>query len=280
MNDPRRPGLTVLAVDDEAPALEYLAEELNANTRVGQVLTASTGPDALRLLQEVRVDCVFLDIRMPDLSGEDVARILSRLAKPPAFVFVTAYDDYAVNAWEIGAVDYVLKPVRAQRLGLAVQRVEQRVEECRRARSLPPVPAPRPPVPPVAPPEDDTIAIELGGVTRFISRGDVRYVEAQGDYARLHTSDASHLVRVPMATLETNWRTAGFLRIHRSYLVALAHVSEVRFSPGRATVLLGDEELVVSRRHTRQLRELLVRRSRPGAAPPDEAGPTHVGASR
>ena len=262
----RRPPLVVLAVDDELPALSELAYELGRDARVGTVLTATSGPDALRLLQEARVDAIFLDIRMPGLSGEDVARVLGRLTKPPAFVFVTAYDEHAVNAFELGAVDYVLKPIRAVRLGEAVRRVEDVVRRGALRQSFP-VPAPRPPVPtPAAATADDaTIAIELGGVTRFIARGEIRYVEAQGDYARLHTADASHLVRVPMATLEESWRDAGFIRIHRSYLVALAHVSEVRTATGRASVLLGDVELAVSRRHTRQLREVLVRRARPGA---------------
>ncbi len=90
------------------------------------------------------------------------------------------------------------------------------------------------------------------------------YVEAHGDYARLHTSEDSHLIRSPLTTLEEQWRDAGFVRIHRSLLVALAHVAEVRVDGGRCTVVVGDEELAVSRRHTRELRDLLVRRARPG----------------
>jgi DNA-binding LytR/AlgR family response regulator len=91
-------------------------------------------------------------------------------------------------------------------------------------------------------------------------------VEAHGDYARLHTSDGSHLVRVPLSSLEEQWRDAGFVRIHRSLLVALAHVEEVRMDAGRCTVVVGGDELAVSRRHTRELRDLLVRRARPGSA--------------
>jgi DNA-binding LytR/AlgR family response regulator len=90
-------------------------------------------------------------------------------------------------------------------------------------------------------------------------------VEAQGDYARLHTGSASHLVRVPLTALETQWRDAGFVRIHRSLLVALGHIEEMRMDGGRCSVLVAGTELVVSRRHTRQLRDLLVRRARPGS---------------
>jgi DNA-binding LytR/AlgR family response regulator len=89
--------------------------------------------------------------------------------------------------------------------------------------------------------------------------------EAQGDYARLHTADGSHLVRVPLTSLEEQWRDAGFVRIHRSLLVSLAHVEEVRMDAGRCTVVVGGHPLAVSRRHTRELRDLLVRRGRPGS---------------
>lgn len=240
-------GLRVLVVDDERPALDELAWLLERDARVGEVLTTDSAAEALRVLQESAVDAVFLDIRMPGLTGLELARVLSRFKVPPPVVFVTAHDDHAVDAFELNAADYVLKPVREDRLSEAVRRVVE---------SGGPVP--------VA--EDDTIAVELGGVTRFVSRADVRYVEASGDYARLHTAEGSHLVRVPLSTLEEHWREAGFVRIHRSLLVALAHVAEVRMDGGRCTVVVGGEELAVSRRHTRELRDLLVRRARPGGA--------------
>ena len=94
-------------------------------------------------------------------------------------------------------------------------------------------------------------------------RSDVLFVEAQGDYARLHTATESHLVRVPLTTLADQWHDAGFVRIHRSSLVALGHITEWRTEGGRTTVVVGGHELVVSRRHTRALRDLLVRRAQP-----------------
>lgn len=113
-------------------------------------------------------------------------------------------------------------------------------------------------------PAEDTIAAELGGVTSLVHRSTVRYAEAQGDYARLYTHDSCYLVKVSLSTLENDWREAGFARIHRSYLVALAYVEEMRVDNGRCTVRLGDTTLTVSRRHTRELRDRLVRHARPG----------------
>jgi DNA-binding LytR/AlgR family response regulator len=241
-------NLRILVVDDELPALDELAFLLGRDERVTEVLTAASAAEALRLLQERDVDAVFTDIRMPGLTGLDLARVLSRFRTPPPVVFITAHDEHAVDAFEVDAVDYVLKPVRDDRLSEAVRRVVD-------ARAPHPVD------------DEDNIPVELGGVTRFVPRGDVLYVEAHGDYARLHTAEGSHLIRTPLATLEADWRDAGFVRIHRSLLVALAHVDQVRVDGGRCTVLVAGHELTVSRRHTRELRDVLVRRARPGHRP-------------
>jgi DNA-binding LytR/AlgR family response regulator len=249
--------LTVLAVDDEPPALADLAFLLRRHPAIDRVLTASSAAEAAQVLDGAEVDGIFLDIRMPGMSGVAFAEDLARRGLALPIVFVTAYDEHAVAAFDLHAAHYLLKPIRAERLDVAIRRMAAQVG----SRVVPPPPVAAPP----AATDDETIPIELAGITRFISRTDVRYVEAQGDYARLHTADGGHLVRVPMATLEERWADAGFIRIHRSYLVALAHVVEVRFAPGRCSVVLGDEELAVSRRHTRQLRDVHVRRSRPGA---------------
>ena len=239
--------LQVLVVDDERPALDELAWLLGRDARIGDVLTTDSAAEALRVLQEEQVDAVFMDIRMPGLTGLDLAKVLSRFKEPPPVVFVTAYDEHAVAAFDLHAADYVLKPVREDRLAEAVRRVVE-------ARGT------------STPVEEDTIAVELGGRTRFVARNEVRYVEAQGDYARLHTAEGNHLVRVPLTSLEEEWRDAGFVRIHRSLLVSLAHVEEVRMDAGRCTVVVGGQPLAVSRRHTRELRDLLVRRARPGSS--------------
>ncbi len=277
-------GLIVLAVDDEEPALEEMAYLLGEDSRVSVVLTASDATNALHILngrQGVRgpgavsqhnsaplttminpmtgtrvvdrtdVDVVFLDIRMPGLDGLELARVFSSMAVPPEVVFVTAHDDRAVDAYEVGAKDYLLKPLRAERLRAAVDRIiANRVPtsaEPARDDGI----------------EDEVIPVELAGTTKLVPRSAVRYVEAQGDYARLHTHEGSHLVRIPLSVLEDRWRDAGFVRIHRSFLVALPLVTELRLSGSGYVVRVGNSpdcaELPVSRRHTRELKDRLVR---------------------
>lgn len=248
--------LRALAVDDERPSLEELLYLLSADPRIAGVEGAGDATEALRRINRAlesgpggpdAIDVVFLDIHMPGLDGLDLARLLTGFAEPPLIVFVTAYEDFAVQAFDLKAVDYVLKPVRKERLAEAVRRVAQLRDTAPRI--------------PVSEPDPDHLTVELGGVTRFVAVDDITHVEAQGDYARLHTGKGSHLVRIPLSTLEERWRARGFVRIHRRHLVALRHISELRLDAGSVSVLVGTEELPVSRRHARELRELLVRRT-------------------
>lgn len=254
--------LRVLVVDDEEPSRTELAYLLDLDERVGEVLVAEDSTQALRLLDNDTVDVVCLDIRMPGLDGRDLARVLRRFSHPPAVVFVTAYDEHAVEAFDLRAIDYLLKPVSPQRLGDALQRAMD-------AAGSPGEPAALPDAPATAvagqvghaagpEPADETIPVEIGGITRFVRRSDVRYVEAHGDYARLVTDEGRYLVRIPLSVLEERWASAGFMRIHRRWLVALPAIEEVRSDGGRLAVRVGGTTLEVSRRHAKELRERLV----------------------
>jgi len=255
-------ALSVLAVDDEPPALDELAFLLRADALVGDVRTAADATAALRLLRSgdatAAVDVVFLDIRMPGLDGLELARVLSAFAEPPTVVFVSAHDDRALDAYDVGAVDYLLKPLSAERLAESLRRIQV----LRTARSNSETSSA---VSTEASAREDVIAVELGGTTTLVPRSAVRWVEAQGDYARLHTLTGSHLVRIPLSVLEDRWREAGFLRVHRSYLVALPLVTELQMTGTGYVVRLdqrgarGAVELPVSRRHTRELKDRLVR---------------------
>lgn len=294
--------LRVLAVDDEKPLLEELLYLLRSDPRVRSAEGASDATEALRRITRALetgpdgpdgIDVVFLDIHMAGLTGLDIARLLAGFAQPPLIVFVTAHEGFAVQAFDLKAVDYVLKPVRPERLAEAVRRARAQLGRsdappaaaAAGAEAVPPGPAVAPVPPAAAVPQPrrpgsgsgpgpgpgpqvtvtdhtaDQIAVELGGVTLFVAIADIAYVEAQGDYARLHTGEGSHLVRIPLSTLEQRWAARGFVRIHRRHLVALGRIDELRLDAGTTTVRVGAAELQVSRRHARELRDLLMRRA-------------------
>ena len=220
-------SLRALLVDDESPALSELAYLLRQDDRIGDIRTASNGADALRALDSAPVDVLFCDIKMPGLDGIELARVLARFADRPQVVFVTAYDARAVDAFEVRATDFVMKPVRAARLSEAVRRVVAAIEAANGTGSSGPTVA------------DETIPVGLGGVTTFIKRSQVRFAQAQGDYARLHTATGSHLVRTSLTTLDERWADAGFVRIHRSTLVSLPQVTDALTGPGSFNIRLG-----------------------------------------
>jgi DNA-binding LytR/AlgR family response regulator len=269
-------GLVVLCVDDEKAGIEMITERLENNRHVRKILTAFDAAEALRVLsgndEELvarrkaglpAVDAVFCDINMPGLTGMEMARVLAEFSPPPCLVFVTGVGgDEAVGAFELGAVDYLLKPLNdQQRLDKAVDRVIGKM----RINQTAPASSPAGSAVPEAR-DDEVIPVELAGTTKLVARASVRWVEAQGDYARLYTSDGSHLVRIPLAQLEERWGKVGFVRIHRSYLVPLNLITELRMGASGYTVVIGSEEkeLPVSRRHTRELKDKLVRSPRSG----------------
>lgn len=243
--------MTVLAVDDEEPTLAELTALLHAHDTVTTVLTAAGPGEAMRILRARRdppPDAVFMDVALPGVDGVELARLFSELTPTPSVVFVTAHEGRAVEAFEVGAVDYLLKPVRPERLGDALWRILARKERAAARRATTAI-------------ADEIVPVELAGTMTLVPRSEVRYVEAQGDYARLHTAEGAHLVRVPLAVLEERWREAGWMRTHRSYLVPIAEVTSldiggpghvVRLGRGRAAT-----ELPVSRRHVADVRARL-----------------------
>ncbi|MFC4333818.1 LytR/AlgR family response regulator transcription factor [Salininema proteolyticum] len=229
-----------LVVEDEAATRSEMLHHLSRAAPDAELTEASSGDEAVRLIATGEFDAAFLDISMPGVSGMDLARLLSRMEKRPAIVFVTAYDSHAVDAFALGAVDYILKPIRPERVSEAVRRIS--------------APASGPSIE-----ADAAIEVELGGETVFLSREEVAYVQAHGDYVRLHTAAGSHLLRQTMTELERSWAAAGFVRAHRSFLVNLAHVRQLNASTKSGLVAVTDVGGVpVSRRHARLLRERLL----------------------
>ncbi|HET8642686.1 MAG TPA: LytTR family DNA-binding domain-containing protein [Pseudonocardiaceae bacterium] len=248
--------LRVLAVDDVPPALDELCQLLREAPEVREAVGAGDAITALRLIQAERFDAVFLDIAMPGLSGLELGALLERLADPPVVVFVTAFDQHAVQAYGVGAVDYLLKPIGAERLAAALARV-QRVTGAGAAAK--PGPAPR---------EVDTLAalpVETAGRTHYVRRSEVQFVEAHGDYVRLHTAAGQHMVRIPISRLQEYWEHAGFVRVHRGFLVAMRAVRELRSdSAGGLLVHTDVGDVPVSRRHARELKDRLLEAAKRG----------------
>jgi DNA-binding LytR/AlgR family response regulator len=255
---PTIPTTSALVIDDESPALDELTYLLRTNFPIQVVHAAQTASDALRRLQERRYDVVFLDVRMPELNGIELGNVLRRFAEPPAIVYVTAYEEYAVRAFDIGACDYLLKPVSRARLGTALERalgpLGARTREPGRWEASPP-----------GDDASDLIPVETAGRTRFISCEQVRWAEAEGDYVRLHTADGgAHLVRIPISHLEERWSGHGFIRIHRGYLVSFKHITEFSVTGSVHTVMVDGRSLPVSRRHVRDVRDRILRVGRRG----------------
>ncbi|MHA6799360.1 LytR/AlgR family response regulator transcription factor [Bounagaea algeriensis] len=248
--------LRVLVVDDVAEAADELARLLADAPEVDSVSTATDPLAAIREIETSSFDAVFLDIAMPGLGGLELGSLLSRLTTPPVIVFVTAYAEHAVNAYGVGAIDYLLKPVRAERLATAVSKVRRMVRGTHvvEQESNP------------DPGEDlPVLEVECEGRTWYVRRDDVRFVEANGDYVRLRTPTGRHPVRMPISRLEQEWTRAHFLRVHRSYLIDLRAVRELRSDSAGSLLARTDVgDVPVSRRHARHLRQSLLHAAQNG----------------
>src|SRR6476619_1119442 len=232
--------IRALLVDDEAPARSALRYLLASHPEVDVVGEAASAAEALDLSRTLEHDVVFLDVEMPGLTGLEAAPLVRERTDPPAVVFVTAHERYAIDAFAVEAFDYLLKPVDPDRLVRVIERLQDRTVEN---------------VAPVA-----KVPVVSGGGTELLDYDQVHYVQADGDYSRVHTYDRSYLCTSSLGELEERLGTR-FARIHRSYLVNLGKVAGVRrAAPDRFCLQLADaehNELDVARRQSRQLRERL-----------------------
>ena len=217
--------LKALLVDDEVPArseLRYLLGEAGGVEVVGEAGSAS---EALQLIRAIPYDVVFLDVSMPGLSGIELAEALSGLDHPPALVFVTAHSEHAVKAFEVAATDYLVKPVEAARLKMAIERIAPAAETPVRVERVP---------------------VEKGGRKLLLQVADITHIMAKDDYSYMFTDGERYLSTFSLADLEGRLESQGYFRVHRRFLVNLSHVAEV------APMYGGTMELTLKdRAHTR-----------------------------
>jgi DNA-binding LytR/AlgR family response regulator len=248
----------VLVVDDERPALEDLGRLLETSPGVEDVVLAGGAAEALRLLAGAQFDVVFMDVRMPDIDGLELAKALQRFAEPPALVFVSAFEDGAVSVFEHGLqpLDYLMKPVSRARVEQALERLASDDPE-RRSR----IGGQRTTNPGERVDQSEIIPVEhqRGGATKLLDRATVLYIQAEGDYVRLHADSGRYLVRAALSDIEQRWGEHGFVRVHRSYVANLRRAVEIRPKLGGAvTIVMADgSEVPVARRQVADLRRRL-----------------------
>jgi two-component system LytT family response regulator len=228
--------IRTLVADDEPIARARMLALLSDEPDIDVVGECATGPQAIAAIERTSPDLVFLDIQMPQMDGLTLARTLGRTM--PAVVFVTAYDEYALGAFEVHALDYLLKPYSADRFKSALVHAREHLGAKRGAATHP-----------AAPERRDRLVIRSSGRIYFVRMRDIDWCEADGNYVRLHVGTQTHLVRGTMAHIESQLDRAQFVRIHRSTIVNVDRIQELHSSfGGEYVVLLHDKtRLTLSR---------------------------------
>jgi len=266
--------LRVLIVDDEAPARSLLREYLGTHAGVEVVGECANGFEAVKAIAEQRPDLVVLDVQMPKLDGFEVLELVAGEPGAPAVIFCTAYDEYALRAFEVHAVDYLLKPFGRERLAEALGRARDRLAlAASRAQGQsaesgsPAEPGPGPATSPVAAAlaasargpgrYSERIVVRDGAQVHVVPTEQVDYVEAQDDYVAIHGAGHSHLKHQTLAELAEALDPARFVRIHRSFLVNVERIARVELlgKDQRVVILRDGRQLPVSRSGHERLRE-------------------------
>lgn len=234
-------SIRAVVVDDEPLSRSNVTTLLGRDAEIEIVRECTGGVEALEAIRTCKPDLVFLDVEMPECDGFDVLEMLGA-DLPRAIVFVTAYDRYALRAFEVGALDYLLKPFDDARFSVALERAKERLV---RGKS---VPATR-----------DFLVVKNAGAVTFVRIAHIDWIEAADYYARLHAGAKTHLVRRSIADLERELDPATFCRIHRSTIVRLERVSGLQLSEsGEYDVVLDDgTQLRVSRRYRTRVQSIL-----------------------
>ena len=243
---PRSTKIRTLIVDDEPLARSNLLVLLRRDPLIEIVGECGSGAEALAEIRAAKPDLVFLDVQMPECDGFDVLELLGK-DLPPAIVFVTAYDQYALRAFEAGALDYLLKPFDNARFERALCRAKERIAQRK-----------------VSPWKFDRLVIKGAGQVTFVRISDIDWIEAADYYACLHIGNQTHLLRRSLADLERDLGPDNFCRVHRSVIVNLDRVMglELKSDGEYEVVLKTNRRLRLSRRFRKPLQDRL------GSVPP------------
>ena len=213
-----------MVVDDEPPARERVRDLLQGEPDVELVGEAADADQALERIRALRPDLVFLDVQMPGRDGFGVLRALGA-ERPPATIFTTAHHEFAVRAFDVSAVDYLLKPLRRSRFRAALVRARERLSA---GRPLSAAELQRVVAEAVRPPEYvERLAVRVGQRIVVVRTSDIQWIEAEGNYARIHAGGRHYLLRQTLNALEASLDPQHFVRVHRSAIVGVDHVREV-----------------------------------------------------
>jgi len=245
-----------LIVDDEEPARELLRAFLSAWPEVEVVGDVGDGETAVEAVRQQRPDLMFLDVQMPEMNGFDVVAALSA-EETPVIVFVTAYDRYALRAFEVSACDYLLKPFDADRLGATMRRVFARNQRTNQEVSA----AIRALVGQLRSPEEQQVIVKADGRHVFLAPNDIAWLEVVGKEVRIHVTGATITVREPLNSLAQRLDATRFIRVHRSAIVNRAHIREVQpwFKGDYVIILRTGTRVVTGRSYRAVVQELLAR---------------------
>lgn len=250
--------IRTLIVDDEPLARQRVRKLLEADADIAIVGECSDGQQAVAELQESRPDLVFLDVQMPMLDGFGVLKALAGLPLP-AVIFVTAHDRYALKAFEVHALDYLLKPFDKSRFGAALERAKAQVRQGNAAALEERLEKMLQAMEPATPARLERLVVKSEGRIYFVRLGDVDWIESAGNYVRLHVGKERHLLRETLTALEKKLDPTRFVRIHRTTIVNLERIREVQpvFHGDYVVILRDGKELAVSRSFRDNLKSAL-----------------------
>ncbi len=255
MNQP----IKTIIIDDEPLACRRVQRLLKGDDDIQVLALCTNGPQAVQVIEENRPDLIFLDIQMPGMDGFQVLQAMD-IAHAPQIIFVTAYDRYAIQAFEVHALDYLLKPFDRERFDKAVARAKEMIRHNQQNEISKELEALRDEIR-VKPKYLDRLVIKSGGRIYFLKSQQIDWIEAQGKYIAIHSGKESHLLREGITSVEADLDPRKFVRIHRSTIVNIDRIKELQpWFHGDCKIILHDgTQLMLSRYYRQRLDDLLGR---------------------